>query len=53
MSHVRGRFEWAIVSRVIVFCDFDRVLLVSKCLQPLQQFVIVMRQDKTVAARSY
>jgi hypothetical protein len=47
MSQVRRGFERTIVSRVIVLCDFDRVLRVLIRLQLIERFVIAMQQDKT------
>ena len=49
MSQVWRRFERTIVSRVIVFCDFDRVFRVSIRLQLIKRFVIAMQQDETGA----
>ncbi len=47
MPQVRRGFERTIVSRVIVLCDFDRVLRVLIPLQLIELFIIAMRQDKT------
>ena len=51
MSQVRRGFERTIISRVIVFCDFDRVFRVSKGLQLVERFVIAMRQNKPSLGR--
>src|SRR5260370_10124537 len=47
MPQVRRGFKRPIVSRVIVLCDFDRVLRVSMRLQLIERCVIAMRQYKT------
>ena len=49
MPQVRRRFERAIVSRIVVLCDFDRVLRVLIRLQLIERCVIAMQQDKTSA----
>src|SRR5206468_13123276 len=47
MTQVGRRLKATIISRVIVFCDFDRVFCAPKYLQLIQHSVIAMQQDET------
>jgi hypothetical protein len=50
MTQVGRGLKGAIISCVIVFCDFDRVFCASKYLQMIRAFVIAMRNDNAAVA---